>query len=99
MIVMHHSQIPTNEIEYLESDLRETDDLRFKNLQALAWLIAENLLLRSILTGTSQKPVEQILKDGKPIIEQYYHELAKNEFKSVDKLIQLLIDKERYQGA
>ena len=39
--------------------------------------LAENILFRSIITGISMRPLEAILRDGKPIIEAEYKRLQK----------------------
>lgn len=72
---MTHS---TNEdFNYLKDQLQETDDQRFENLEALSFLLAENRFLRSIVSAMATKPLEQILRDGWPLIEAAYQDYEK----------------------
>lgn len=87
-----------NQIEIYQSDLESTEELRDQNFQALAWAIAENRFLRSVLVGLSSKPLSSILLEGKGMIEENYQALQKDMGADIEAVIEMLVKRERYGG-
>lgn len=91
-------QIPDEKVTFLEQELRAMDELRHENLRAIAWLVAENNFLKSVIIGTSPRPLDTIMRDGKEMIEDKYNSLKAANYISLEKIIDLLVRNERYGG-
>ena len=91
-------QVTNDRLDILQDDLQTTDQNRYENLQALAWLLAENRLLKSVLVGISPKPLEQILREGKGMIEEGFRDLQENRFEKLEGLIDNMVRRQNYGG-
>jgi len=77
-----------SQIENLKQYLETESNLRIKNQEALALMIAQQMFLFSVLTGLSSRPVADILQAGRPMIEAFYKEITANSYRRVETIIE-----------
>lgn len=80
-------QIPDEDYQVLKDELEVTEEMRVQNYEAVVRLLAENRILKIILTGLSMKTVDAILQDARPMIFYEYRSLLLR-YEEVDQMIE-----------
>jgi len=80
-------RVTNEDYQVLKDELEVTEEMRVQNYEAVVRLLAENRILKIILTGLSMKPIEGILQEARPMIFYEYHSLLLR-YEEVDQMIE-----------